>query len=319
MARCGSGGVGYGRSRCRPSTSPRRSPSSAPTSRSRNGGCGRWSPASASAPSASPSQTPAATSPASARGRSATATSTSSTARKTYITNGVRAHVLLLVAKTDPSQRHTGISLFLVDTDNSRLPRHPPGVAGEGRHVAERHRRAAQLRRHAGAGREPARRRGSGLPPDHVGASGRAAGRCGRGCVAGAELTLDQTVAVLAWSREAFGQRYRSTSSRPSTRSPRCRPRSTPPGCSCTRRPGGWKAGGVPGAARSPRSKLLATRIHFEVADTCLQLHGGIGYMMENAGAAGVARLPPRPHRCRRRRGDARRDRALVRAVACRS
>jgi acyl-CoA dehydrogenase len=28
-------------------------------------------------------------------------------------------------------------------------------------------------------------------------------------------------------------------------------------------------------------SKLLATRVHFEVADTCLQLHGGIGYMME--------------------------------------
>jgi alkylation response protein AidB-like acyl-CoA dehydrogenase len=27
--------------------------------------------------------------------------------------------------------------------------------------------------------------------------------------------------------------------------------------------------------------KLLATRVHFDVADTCLQLHGGMGYMME--------------------------------------
>ena len=28
-------------------------------------------------------------------------------------------------------------------------------------------------------------------------------------------------------------------------------------------------------------AKLLATRTHFQVADTCLQLHGGMGYMME--------------------------------------
>ena len=28
-------------------------------------------------------------------------------------------------------------------------------------------------------------------------------------------------------------------------------------------------------------AKLLATRMHFQVADACLQLHGGLGYMME--------------------------------------
>jgi len=39
------------------------------------------------------------------------------TGRKLYITNGVRADFLTLVAKTDPAAGHQGVSLFLVDTD----------------------------------------------------------------------------------------------------------------------------------------------------------------------------------------------------------
>ncbi|MGZ5418803.1 MAG: acyl-CoA dehydrogenase family protein, partial [Nocardioides sp.] len=34
---------------------------------------------------------------------------------KTFITNGVRAHFIVLVAKTDPDKGHDGISLFIVD------------------------------------------------------------------------------------------------------------------------------------------------------------------------------------------------------------
>ena len=37
--------------------------------------------------------------------------------RKTFITNGVRAHFCLLVARTDKTAGHEGFSLFLVDTD----------------------------------------------------------------------------------------------------------------------------------------------------------------------------------------------------------
>ena len=37
--------------------------------------------------------------------------------RKTYITNGRRAHAIVLVAKTDTDAGHKGITLFLVDTD----------------------------------------------------------------------------------------------------------------------------------------------------------------------------------------------------------
>ncbi len=36
---------------------------------------------------------------------------------KLYVTNGVRADFLTLVAKTDPAAGHAGVSLFLVDTD----------------------------------------------------------------------------------------------------------------------------------------------------------------------------------------------------------
>jgi len=36
--------------------------------------------------------------------------------RKTFITNGTRAHFLTLVVKTDPAAGHRGISLFIVDT-----------------------------------------------------------------------------------------------------------------------------------------------------------------------------------------------------------
>jgi alkylation response protein AidB-like acyl-CoA dehydrogenase len=42
--------------------------------------------------------------------------------RKMFITNGTRAHFLTLVAKTDPAAGHRGISLFVVDTSL-------PGVA----------------------------------------------------------------------------------------------------------------------------------------------------------------------------------------------
>jgi acyl-CoA dehydrogenase len=38
--------------------------------------------------------------------------------RKTFITNGRRAHVMTLVARTDTDEEHKGLSLFIVDTDS---------------------------------------------------------------------------------------------------------------------------------------------------------------------------------------------------------
>ena len=49
------------------------------------------------------------------RPRSATATSTSLNGSKTFITNGINADLVIVAAKTDPTQRHSGMSLLVVE------------------------------------------------------------------------------------------------------------------------------------------------------------------------------------------------------------
>ncbi|SEH12043.1 acyl-CoA dehydrogenase family protein [Thermoleophilum album] len=44
---------------------------------------------------------------------------------KTFITNGVRAHFLVLAARTRPEGGHRGLSFFLVDTDRPGITRRP--------------------------------------------------------------------------------------------------------------------------------------------------------------------------------------------------
>jgi citronellyl-CoA dehydrogenase len=194
---------------------------------------------------------------------------------KTFITNGVRADFLLLVAKTDPSQRHTGISLFLVDTDS-------PGFHVEkrldkvGMHSSD----TAELRfedmRIPSAnllGEE-----GKGfhqimweLQGERLSA---AAGAC-----AGAQLAIDRTIEWVQ-QRQAFGQplaafqavRHKLAEGQARVDAARALTYET-----------AWRVqlGEYPVQAIT-EAKLLATRTHFDVADMCLQLHGGMGYMMES-------------------------------------
>ena len=93
---------------------------------------------------------------------------------KTYITNGHRADVIVLVTKTDPDAGYDGFTLFLVPMD-------APGVIrekklAEARHARLRH-RAAGLPGRARAGQRRARPGRQGLLPHHVGAPGRAPDR----------------------------------------------------------------------------------------------------------------------------------------------
>ena len=93
---------------------------------------------------------------------------------KTYITNGHRADVIVLVTKTDPDAGYDGFTLFLVPMD-------APGVIREKRleklgHARLRH-RAAGLPGRARARHRGARPGRQGLLPHHVGAPGRAADR----------------------------------------------------------------------------------------------------------------------------------------------
>ena len=96
---------------------------------------------------------------------------------KTYITNGHRADVIVLVTKTDPDAGYDGFSLFLVPMD-------APGVIREKKLAEARHARlrhgAARLPGRARARLGDARPGGQGLLPHHVGAPGRAHDRRGR-------------------------------------------------------------------------------------------------------------------------------------------
>ena len=77
----------------------------------------RRSRARRSCASASPSPTPARTSRGSRRARSSDGDDYVINGSKTYITNGHRADVIVLVTKTDPDAGYDGFTLFLVPMD----------------------------------------------------------------------------------------------------------------------------------------------------------------------------------------------------------
>ena len=79
---------------------------------------------------------------------------------KTFITNGINADLVILAVKTDPSERHRGISLLVVERGMEGFER-GRNLEKIG-HARAGHRRAV-LRRRARAGREPAGGGGDGL------------------------------------------------------------------------------------------------------------------------------------------------------------
>jgi len=193
---------------------------------------------------------------------------------KTFITNGCRADFVLLVAKTDPGERHAGISLFLVDTDSPgfevrrRLdkvgmwPSDTAELAFTDMRVP-----AANLLGEEGKGFHHIMWE---LQGERLAA---AAGAC-----AGAQRCIDLTKGYVE-ERRAFGQRiadfqatrHKFAEMQTSVDAARALVYETALAVN---------AGEYP-VREITEAKLLATRVHFEVADTCLQLHGGYGYMME--------------------------------------
>jgi alkylation response protein AidB-like acyl-CoA dehydrogenase len=196
--------------------------------------------------------------------------------RKIFITNGCRADFLLLVAKTSPELRHDGISLFLVDTDT-------PGF-----HVTRRLEKVGMLTSDTAEllfedMRIPAANllgeEGQGfrhimweLQGERLSA---AAGAC-----AGAQHVLEQTIEYVQ-SREAFGRRV---SDFQSTKHKFAEMQTLVDAARALTYETAWRVqqGEYP-VQQITEAKLFATRIHFQVADTCLQLHGGYGYMKEFA------------------------------------
>ncbi|HWE34810.1 MAG TPA: acyl-CoA dehydrogenase family protein [Solirubrobacteraceae bacterium] len=193
---------------------------------------------------------------------------------KTFITNGHRADVIVLVTKTDPDAGYDGFTLFLVPMDL-------PGVIREkkleklGMHASDTALLAFQDVR---------------VPESAV------LGQLGKGfyhimwelqgerligaagCVAGAQHVFDRTLQY-AKERTAFGRpignfqviRHKFAEMAVKIESARQLVYTT-----------AWRfQNGEYPVREISMAKLYASRIAVEVADECIQIHGGNGYMKE--------------------------------------
>ncbi|MGO9750257.1 MAG: acyl-CoA dehydrogenase family protein [Solirubrobacteraceae bacterium] len=193
---------------------------------------------------------------------------------KMYITNGLRADVIVLVAKTDFDAGYNGLTMFLVPMDL-------PGVVREkkleklGMHASDTALLAFQDVR---------------VPDTAV------LGQLGKGfyhimwelqgerligaaaTVAGAQFALDRTLEY-AKQRTAFGRpighfqaiRHKLADMATKIETARQMVYST-----------AWRSqNGEYPVRESAMAKLYASRIACEVADDCIQIHGGAGYMKE--------------------------------------
>ncbi len=193
---------------------------------------------------------------------------------KTYITNGHRADVIVLVTKTDPDAGYDGFSLFLVPMDL-------PGVIREkkleklGMHASDTALLAFQdVRVPASAllGQE-----GKGFYHIMWELQGeRLIGAAG--CVAGAQRCFERTLQY-AQERTAFGRqigkfqviRHKFAEMATKIESARQMVYMT-----------AWRfQNGEYPVREISMAKLHAARVAVEVADECIQIHGGAGYMKE--------------------------------------
>ncbi len=193
---------------------------------------------------------------------------------KTYITNGHRADVIILVTKTDPAAGHGGLTLFLVPLD-------APGVTRE--------KRLVKLGMHASdtalLSFQDVRVPASAV----LGEVGRGFQEImwelqgerlisAAGCVAAAERCFERTLAF-AKERQAFGReighhqaiRHRFAEMATKIETARQVVYTT-----------AWRfeRGDYP-VREISIAKLHAARTAVEVADDCIQIHGGAGYMRE--------------------------------------
>src|SRR3954464_3820229 len=193
---------------------------------------------------------------------------------KTYITNGHRADFIVLVTKTDPDAGHDGFTLFVVDMDL-------PGVIREkklrklGMHASDTALLAFQDVRVPGSA--VLGEIGKGFYHIMWELQGeRMIGAAG--AVAGAQRLFDQTLSY-AQERRAFGRpigkfqviRHKFAEMAVKLESARQLTYTT-----------AWRfANGEYPVREISMAKLYASRIAVEVADECIQIHGGAGYMQE--------------------------------------
>jgi citronellyl-CoA dehydrogenase len=199
---------------------------------------------------------------------------------KIFITNGARADFIVLVTKTDPDKGHDGITLFVVDLkDEDGNP--VPGFSVS--------RKLEKMGMHASDTAELAFEDVRVPAENLLGEEGkgfyhiswelqgeRLVGAIG--CVSGAERVFERTLEY-AKEREAFGrpigrfQAIRHKFAEMSTQIEAAKQfvYST-----------AWRfAQGEYPVREISQAKLFASRLICDVADECIQIHGGYGYMKE--------------------------------------
>ena len=199
---------------------------------------------------------------------------------KTFITNGARADFILLVTKTDPDARHDGITLFVVDLkDGEGNP--TPGFSLS--------RTLEKMGMHASDTAELAFEDVRVPVENMLGTEGkgfyhiswelqgeRLVGAIGS--VAGAERIFEKTL-TYAKERHAFGrpigkfQAIRHKFAEMATKIEAAKQLTYVTA---------WRfANGEYPVREITQAKLFASRMACEVADECIQIHGGYGYMKE--------------------------------------
>jgi citronellyl-CoA dehydrogenase len=185
---------------------------------------------------------------------------------KTFITNGARADFIVLVTKTDPEGGHDGITLFIVDLKDDE-GNNVPGFSVS--------RKLEKMGMHASEnmlGQE-----GKGFY--HI--SWELQGErlvAAAGCVASAERMFERTMEY-ALERQAFGrsigkfQTIRHKFAEMATQ--------IEAGKQMTYATAWRFANGEYPVREITATKLFTSRMACEVADECVQIHGGYGYMKE--------------------------------------
>ena len=196
------------------------------------------------------------------------------TGAKTFITNGVLADLIVVVAKTDPSAGSRGISLFLVERNMPGF-RGAPALKKLGLHAQDTAEftlddvrvPAGALLGSAGMGFKMLM---SELPQERMSIAVSA--------VASAEAGLQATIAYTR-DREAFGKRildFQNTRFTLATLKAQIAMART-----FVDRCIELLCEGRLDAATAAMAKLETTELQFRALDACLQLHGGYGYMQE--------------------------------------
>jgi len=193
---------------------------------------------------------------------------------KTYITNGHRSDYIVLVTKTDPDAGYDGFTLFLVDMDTEGVIREKR-LQKLGMHASDTALLAFQDVRVP----ETAVLGQVGKGFYHIMWELQGERLIGAaGCVAGAQHCMDRTLQY-ALERTAFGRqigkfqviRHKFAEMATKIEAARQLVYTT-----------AWRfANGEYPVREISMAKLYASRIAVEVADECIQIHGGAGYMKE--------------------------------------